>query len=90
MKDDEYCCLSLDCLQALEIADTLVSSGHISVLVLDSVAALVPRSELEGEMGDAQVGVQARLMSHVPSPLHTSQILYFCLLNSSLRVGTSS
>lgn len=42
-----------------------MSSGHVSVLVIDSVAALVPRSEIEGEMGDAQVGVQARLMSHV-------------------------
>jgi recombination protein RecA len=49
--------------QALEIADTLVRSGAIDVLVVDSVAALVPRSELEGEMGDAQMGLQARLMS---------------------------
>ena len=49
--------------QALEIADTLVRSGAIDVLVVDSVAALVPRSELEGEMGDQQPGLQARLMS---------------------------
>ena len=49
--------------QALEIADTLVSSGAIRVVVIDSVAALTPRAELEGEMGDAQVGLQARLMS---------------------------
>ncbi|MBN1283051.1 MAG: recombinase RecA [Proteobacteria bacterium] len=49
--------------QALEIADTLVRSGAISVLVVDSVAALVPRAELEGDMGDAQMGAQARLMS---------------------------
>src|SRR5881409_889174 len=49
--------------QALEIADTLVRSGAIDVLVIDSVAALVPRAELEGEMGDAHVGLQARLMS---------------------------
>jgi recombination protein RecA len=49
--------------QALEIADTLVRSGAIDVLVVDSVAALVPRAELEGEMGDAHVGLQARLMS---------------------------
>src|SRR6476469_7930787 len=49
--------------QALEIAETLVRSGAIDVLVVDSVAALVPRAELEGEMGDAHMGVQARLMS---------------------------
>ncbi len=49
--------------QALEIADTLVRSGAVDVLVIDSVAALVPRSELEGDMGDVQVGSQARLMS---------------------------
>ena len=49
--------------QALEIADTLVRSGAIEVLVIDSVAALVPRAELEGEMGDAQMGAHARLMS---------------------------
>jgi len=49
--------------QALEITDTLVRSGAISVIVIDSVAALTPKSELEGDMGDAQVGAQARLMS---------------------------
>ncbi len=49
--------------QALEIADTLVRSGAIDVLVIDSVAALVPKAELEGEMGDSHVGLQARLMS---------------------------
>jgi recombination protein RecA len=49
--------------QALEIADTLVRSGAIDVLVVDSVAALTPRAELEGEMGDSHVGLQARLMS---------------------------
>ena len=49
--------------QALEIADTLVRSGAIDVLVVDSVAALVPKAELEGEMGDTHVGLQARLMS---------------------------
>jgi recombination protein RecA len=49
--------------QALEIAETLVRSGAIDVLVVDSVAALVPKAELEGEMGDAHMGVQARLMS---------------------------
>jgi len=49
--------------QALEIADTLVRSGAVSVLVVDSVAALTPRAELEGDMGDTHVGLQARLMS---------------------------
>jgi recombination protein RecA len=49
--------------QALEIAETLVRSGALDVLVVDSVAALVPKAELEGEMGDAQMGLQARLMS---------------------------
>ena len=47
----------------LEIADTLVRSGAIDVLVIDSVAALVPKAELEGDMGDSHVGLQARLMS---------------------------
>jgi recombination protein RecA len=49
--------------QALEIAETLVRSGAIDIIVVDSVAALVPRAEIEGEMGDAHMGLQARLMS---------------------------
>jgi len=49
--------------QALEIADTLVRSGAVDIIVVDSVAALVPRAEIEGEMGDSHVGLQARLMS---------------------------
>jgi recombination protein RecA len=49
--------------QALEITETLVRSGALDVIVIDSVAALVPRAEIEGEMGDAQMGLQARLMS---------------------------
>ncbi|MGV0733396.1 intein-containing recombinase RecA [Mycolicibacter sinensis] len=49
--------------QALEIADTLIRSGALDILVIDSVAALVPRAEIEGEMGDSHVGLQARLMS---------------------------
>ncbi len=49
--------------QALEIAETLVRSGAIDIMVIDSVAALVPRAEIEGEMGDAHMGLQARLMS---------------------------
>lgn len=49
--------------QALEIADNLIRSGAIDIIIIDSVAALVPKSELEGEMGDSKVGLQARLMS---------------------------
>jgi recombination protein RecA len=49
--------------QALEIAETLIRSGSVDVIVIDSVAALVPRTELEGDMGEAQMGLQARLMS---------------------------
>ncbi len=62
--------------QALEVAESLVSSGTMSVVVLDSVAALVPRAEIEGEMGDAHVGLQARLMSQalrkITGPVKTS------------------
>ncbi len=58
--------------QALEIADTLVRSGAIDVLVIDSVAALVPRAELEGEMGDQLPGLQARLMSQALRKLTSS------------------
>jgi recombination protein RecA len=58
--------------QALEIADTLVRSGAVDVLVIDSVAALVPRAELEGEMGDSHVGLQARLMSQALRKLTAS------------------
>jgi recombination protein RecA len=58
--------------QALEIADTLVRSGAIDILVVDSVAALVPRAELEGEMGDSHMGLQARLMSQALRKLTAS------------------
>ncbi len=58
--------------QALEIADTLVRSGAVSVVVVDSVAALVPKAELEGDMGDAQMGLQARLMSQAMRKLTAS------------------
>ena len=58
--------------QALEIADTLIRSGAVDVLVIDSVAALVPRAELEGEMGDALPGLQARLMSQALRKLTAS------------------
>ena len=58
--------------QALEIADTLVRSGAIDMVVIDSVAALVPRAELDGEMGDTHVGLQARLMSQALRKLTAS------------------
>ncbi|HSV23464.1 MAG TPA: recombinase RecA, partial [Xanthobacteraceae bacterium] len=58
--------------QALEICDTLVRSGAVEVMVVDSVAALVPRAELEGEMGDSQPGMQARLMSQALRKLTAS------------------
>ena len=58
--------------QALEITDTLVRSGAVSLVVVDSVAALTPRAELEGDMGDAQVGAQARLMSQAMRKLTSS------------------
>jgi len=58
--------------QALEIVDTLVRSGAVSMVVVDSVAALTPKNELEGDMGDAQVGAQARLMSQAMRKLTAS------------------
>lgn len=58
--------------QALEIADTLVRSGTIGLLVIDSVAALVPKAEIEGEMGDSHMGLQARLMSQALRKLTSS------------------
>src|ERR1700694_3954451 len=58
--------------QGLEIADTLVRSGAVDILVFDSVAALVPRAELDGEMGDVQPGSQARLMSQALRKLTSS------------------
>ena len=66
--------------QALEIADTLVRSGAIDVLVVDSLAALVPRAELEGEMGDTHVGLQARLMSQALRKLTSSISRSRCLV----------
>ena len=58
--------------QALEIAENLIRSGAVDILVVDSVAALVPRSEIEGEMGDSKVGLQARLMSQAMRKLTSS------------------
>ena len=66
--------------QALEIADTLVRSGAVSVLVVDSVAALVPRAELEGDMGDSHMGLQARLMSQALRKLTSSISKSNCLV----------
>ncbi|KAA0688573.1 recombinase RecA [Azospirillum brasilense] len=66
--------------QALEIADTLVRSGAVDVLVVDSVAALVPRAELEGEMGDSHVGLHARLMSQALRKLTGSIAKSNCLV----------
>ncbi|WP_160121150.1 recombinase RecA [Rhodovarius lipocyclicus] len=66
--------------QALEIADTLVRSGAIDVLVVDSVAALVPKAELEGEMGDSHVGLHARLMSQALRKLTGTVSRSNCLL----------
>ena len=66
--------------QALEIADTLIRSGAVDVLVVDSVAALVPKAELEGDMGDTHVGLQARLMSQALRKLTSSISKSNCML----------
>ena len=66
--------------QALEIADTLVRSGAVDIIVIDSVAALVPRAELEGEMGDTHVGLQARLMSQALRKLTGSIARSRCMI----------
>jgi recombination protein RecA len=66
--------------QALEIADTLVRSGGIDMLVIDSVAALVPKAEIEGEMGDSHMGLQARLMSQALRKLTASISKTNCII----------
>jgi recombination protein RecA len=66
--------------QALEIADTLVRSGAVDVLVVDSVAALVPKAEIEGEMGDSHMGLQARLMSQALRKLTATVAKSNCIL----------
>ncbi|QEO17018.1 recombinase RecA [Acetobacter vaccinii] len=77
--------------QALEIADTLVRSGAIDVLVVDSVAALVPRAELEGDMGDSHVGLHARLMSQalrkLTGTVARSNTLLIFLNQIRLKIG---
>lgn len=78
--------------QALEIVDTLVRSGAVDVIVLDSVAALVPRAEIEGEMGDAHVGLQARLMSQALRKLTATVGRSNCLVvfvnQTRMKIGT--
>jgi recombination protein RecA len=77
--------------QALEIADTLVRSGAIDVLVVDSVAALVPRAELEGEMGDSHMGLHARLMSQalrkITGSVSKSRTILIFLNQIRMKIG---
>ena len=77
--------------QALEIADTLVRSGALDVLVVDSVAALVPRAELEGEMGDSHMGLHARLMSQalrkLTSSISKSNTLVIFINQIRMKIG---
>jgi len=74
--------------QALEITDTLVRSGAVDVLIVDSVAALVPKSEIEGEMGDSSMGVQARLLSQAMRKLTGSikQANCLCIFINQIRM----
>ena len=73
--------------QALEIADTLVRSGAVDILVIDSVAALTPKAEIEGEMGDSKMGLQARLMSQALRKLTSSisKTKTVCIFINQLR-----
>lgn len=77
--------------QALEIADTLVRSGAVDVVVIDSVAALVPKAELEGEMGDVQPGAQARLMSQalrkLTANIHKSNCSMVFINQVRMKIG---
>jgi len=77
--------------QALEITDTLVRSNAIDVLVIDSVAALVPRAEIEGEMGDSHVGLQARLMSQalrkITGSISRSRTLVIFINQIRMKIG---
>jgi recombination protein RecA len=77
--------------QALEIADTLVRSGALDVLVVDSVAALVPRAEIEGEMGDSHMGLQARLMSQalrkLTSTISKSNTIVIFINQLRMKIG---
>ncbi len=77
--------------QALEIADTLVRSGAVDMIVVDSVAALVPKAEIEGEMGDSHVGLQARLMSQalrkLTATVHKSNCTLFFINQIRMKIG---
>ncbi len=80
--------------QALEIVDTLVRSGAVDVIVLDSVAALTPRVEIEGEMGDAHVGLQARLMSQalrkITATVSKSKSIVIFVNQTRMKIGVPS
>src|SRR5262245_7574241 len=77
--------------QALEIADTLVRTGAVDLVVVDSVAALVPKAEIEGEMGDSHVGLQARLMSQalrkLTATVHKSNCTLFFINQIRMKIG---
>ena len=77
--------------QALEIADLLVRSGGVDVVIVDSVAALIPQAELEGSMGDTQVGSQARLMSHamrkLTGTIHKSRTALIFINQIRMKIG---
>ena len=77
--------------QALEIADTLVRSAAVDVIVIDSVAALTPRAEIEGEMGDTHVGLQARLMSQalrkLTSNIKSANCLVIFINQIRMKIG---
>src|SRR6202041_3379937 len=77
--------------QALEITDRLIRSGAIDIVVIDSVAALVPRAEIEGEMGDSHVGLQARLMSQalrkITGALNRSKTLVIFINQIRMKIG---
>ncbi|MCG8554832.1 MAG: recombinase RecA [Proteobacteria bacterium] len=77
--------------QALEIADTLVRSGGVDLIVVDSVAALVPKAEIEGEMGDSHMGLQARLMSQalrkLTGTIHRSNTTLFFINQIRMKIG---
>lgn len=77
--------------QALEIADTLIRSGACGIIVIDSVAALVPKAEIEGEMGDSHVGLQARLMSQalrkLTSSISKSNVILIFINQIRMKIG---
>jgi len=92
VKTDDLLVSQPDCgEQALEIADLLVRSGAIDIIVVDSVAALVPRAELEGDMGDAHVGLQARLMSQalrkLTATISKSNTLIIFINQMRMKIG---